>query len=116
MIDWFALELPKPPSVNRLTSKLGNRSPIVQKWWKAADSYVMGKRYPRIQSWYEMLLELPRAERGKYDLSNRIKVLEDYLERIELIKNDKMAEDIHLRWGDVPKGFCRVSVRPWVET
>ena len=87
---WF--DLPLPPSVNRMTARLGNKSTIVQRWIRAADAHLMS----RPEQWRQIyagaikgpfILDVvwDKAEWMRSDLDNRIKVLLDYLQRIKLI-------------------------------
>jgi hypothetical protein len=47
------------------------------------------------------------------DLSNRIKALEDWLQRAGLIENDKYCERLVAEWGRAPLGV-RVRLRGWM--
>lgn len=115
MTEWFTLDIPKPPSVNRFMAKLGNKSPKVREWVALADSHLRAVgRYPRLVGPYELIVTFPVQEFGKYDPDNRIKPLSDWLQRVEIIQNDCMARDIRITWGDAPEG-ARVQVRAYQE-
>lgn len=112
---WFVLDIPRPPSVNRFLAKLGNQSPAVRKWLKQADAFLRAKgKYPRIIGPYELWVTFPVAEFGQYDADNHVKALSDWLQRVEIIENDRKARWICLMWGEAPEG-CRMRVRPWME-
>lgn len=112
-MDWFTLVIPKPPSVNRFTTRLGNKSSKVKAWIRQADNYlVVAGKWPRISGAYELRVQFPVSEFGGYDPDNRLKALCDWLQRVEIIQNDCMAAEINVRWGrEVHEGFCQVSVR-----
>lgn len=114
-VPWFVLDLPRPPSVNRFLGKLGNKSPAVRKWVGQADAYlrVRGK-YPRIAGPYELWVTFPTKEFTRYDADNHLKALSDWLQRVEMIQNDRLARWICVMWGEAPAG-CRVRIRPWLE-
>lgn len=116
-LPWLTLDLPCPPSVNRFMGKLGNRSPVVRRWVKDADCvFMQWTSNPRHRPGTKIIGSY-EAEfiflRHKGDLSNRTKALEDWLQRVEMIQNDKFCERLLLTWGDAPLGV-RVRLRPWV--
>lgn len=113
-LPWLELSLPRPPSVNRFMTKLGNKSPIVQRWIKQADmAFVLARtrrRFTHIIGHFEAEFEF---ERGSYDLDNRIKPLLDFLQRVELIQNDRLCERLVASWGPANSGVV-VRLRPWM--
>jgi hypothetical protein len=113
-LPWFELWLPLPPSVNRFMGKLGNKSPIVKAWIKEADACYWTRHsiqgITHIIGPYELQIEFGR---NRADLSNRIKVLEDWLQRVQIIQNDKLCERLEVTWGLKGNG-CTVRVRPWL--
>lgn len=112
---WTEIHVPLPPSVNDFVRNLGNRSPRVVKWIKAADMhYVMTRPHPPcIAGAYEADFMFNREHAaGPSDLDNRIKPLMDWLQRVRLIENDRYCEKIVATWGPAPKG-CRVRLRAW---
>lgn len=116
-IDWFVLQIPRAPSVNRFLNRLGNKSPVVRKWRDQADNYLRAVgRYPRIRGAYELVVTYPIDEFGKFDAENCQKALSDWLQSRDLIENDRNARRITIEWGDdPPKKGCLVCIRPWVE-
>jgi len=125
-LPWLEFELPAPPSVNRFMGKLGNRSPIVRKWVVQADMAFMCAKawkkgdFTKIKCAYEA--EFIFGRRANSDLDNRIKPLMDYLQRIQIIENDRMCERIEVNWeriGSRPgrwiaPGRVLVRLRPWM--
>lgn len=108
------LELPLPPSVNRMMAKLGNRSPAIVKWTRLADGYTyQQKRWinqHKITGPFRIHITWTKAEQGKSDIDNRIKPLLDYLQRIGVIENDKMCRVMTVSYGETNYG-CRVELR-----
>lgn len=108
------LGFPLAPSVNQFMSRLGNQSPVVRRWRKQADMAFMvqtmrGRRPAGIVGPYE--IEITWAD-NKADISNRIKALEDYLEDLHLIENDRLCRRMLVQFGEAPRG-CRVRLRAW---
>lgn len=109
----FLIGLPRPPSVNRFLAKLGNKSPDVQQWIKRCDREIMAMR-PRpqmVRGAFEATITWDERAFGRADIDNPIKPLLDYLERIELIENDKLCRKLNVGWGPASLG-CIVGVRP----
>ena len=118
MTDSLVLFLPLPPSINSFQRDkrgrpLGNRSSLVQSWIKSADGYAYGHlKGAAIKGEYLVRITWSKLQFRKFDVSNRVKALEDYLERIGVIENDRECWDLHVNWGDVPTGMCRVEIWP----
>jgi hypothetical protein len=112
----FTLHLPLPPSVNSIVNRLGNCSPNVRKWIRLADPYILAirgswpKPLPVIKQRYSLEIIWPEKQFGMFDCDNRIKVLQDYLQRIMLIDNDRNCWRITAEFGDVERGMCLVKV------
>jgi Holliday junction resolvase RusA-like endonuclease len=118
-IDRYVFDLPRPPSVNNFTPRLGNTSPAVVKWIRDADRIVLAlapKPYPRLKGAFEIGVTWPSSCYTRVDIDNPQKALLDYLERIEMIENDRFCCRITTEFGVAPEG-CRVSLvaRPDVE-
>jgi Holliday junction resolvase RusA-like endonuclease len=115
-LPWLEFELPAPPSVNRLMGKLGNRTPAVQKWIRQADmAFTLERSRRTITSLcgaYEA--QFIFARRSNSDLDNRCKPLMDYLQRVQIIENDRLCERLELIWGCLPQGRVKVRLRPWI--
>jgi Holliday junction resolvase RusA-like endonuclease len=115
----LVFDLPRPPSVNRLMARLGNRSAAVERWIRAADASLMSNpaEWRRLQAGaikgpFEIDIVWSRELFGRIDIDNPIKVLLDYLQRIQLIENDRQARKLSAIFGTAPAG-CRVRLRPW---
>jgi Holliday junction resolvase RusA-like endonuclease len=106
------LDLPRPPSVNRFMRKLGNKTPCVRAWVADADYRLWVARKVRaiepVSGPFEVELAFSRLARG--DLDNPIKPLLDWLQRVELIEDDKYCDRILAQWGEAPLGV-RVRLR-----
>ena len=123
--DQVVIDLPYPPSVNRLwrsTAAEKNRvylSPSYVKWKGAADALLLGSRgwrAKKITGAFHIDISLCPTSQGhpRGDLDNRIKAVLDYLQRIEIIANDKNCQRLLAEWVDLaraPHG-CRVTLRP----
>lgn len=114
-LNWLQLDLPVPPSVNAFTRRLGNQSPVVRRWKTQADMAFMlaetERKITKIKGPFE--IELSFGLRSHWDLDNRIKPLLDYLQRIEVIDNDRFCERIEARRGG-PFGRVIIKIRPWL--
>lgn len=115
----IVVDLPLPPSVNRIWqhNKAGrkrvSRSPSYVAWLREADQVsiatgqLRGTRMIRGPFTAELLFR-----RNAGDLDNRHKGVFDWAQSREVILNDKLAEDIRLRWGSsetAPLG-CRLTL------
>jgi len=113
--------LPFPPSVNRIWRKgrtpAGKHITYIDKKYKAwrneADAMLMGKMpKQRVAGPFVAFITLDvRRRRKGADADNRIKVTLDYLQRIDLIDNDSLAETVSVTWGNAPSG-CAVLIVP----
>jgi Holliday junction resolvase RusA-like endonuclease len=117
------IDLPYPPSVNRLwrsTAAEKNRvylSPAYTKWKDAADVLLLttkGWRGKTVTGAFHIEIALCPTAQGhpRGDLDNRIKAVLDYLQRVEIIVNDKHCQRLLAQWVDrasAPSG-CRVKV------
>lgn len=114
----IVLDLPMPPSVNRIwrANRAGpnkvSRSPEYKQWIAHADHVAMSMGQFRglktIVGPFEAKIVLQR-QRG--DLDNRSKGILDWLQSRGVIADDKFCERLVLEWGDAPTG-CRVTVTP----
>lgn len=110
------IDVPAPPSVNSTRKVDWRNHSKVTTWMKAADSFMLqrnarGLKAQKIIGRYELLITISEAH-TKIDLDNGLKVLIDYLRRIELVTNDspKYLRRIVVEWGHAPVG-CRVTVQ-----
>lgn len=114
----IVLDLPMPPSVNRIwrANRAGpnkvSRSSEYKSWLRHADSMTMAMAQFRglktIVGPFEAKIVL-RRQRG--DLDNRAKGILDWLQSRGVIADDKFCERLVVEWGEAPAG-CRVTVMP----
>lgn len=112
------IDLPMPPSVNRIwrANRAGPKavsiSPEYAAWKRHADGMALSMAQFRglktIVGPFEAKIVL-RRQRG--DLDNRSKGVLDWLQSRGVIADDKYCERLVLEWGDAPTG-CRVTVTP----
>lgn len=119
-LPWMWFDLPAPPSVNQFMGKLGNKTPVVQKWIRQADMAFMVAGGKRTMTQLKCLYEAQYIF-GPHtgDLSNRVKPLEDWLQRVGIIENDRDCRKFVCEWAadlglNVPKGRVIVRLRPWM--
>lgn len=116
----IVLDLPTPPSVNRIwrANKAGPKRVSLSReyvsWQKSADalSLQLGqfRGLKTIVGKFEAEITLKRVQG---DLDNRTKGVLDWLQSRGVIVDDKYCERLTVSWGDAPTG-CRVRVRPLV--
>lgn len=117
VIGGIILDLPMPPSVNRIwrATRAGpnhvSKSPEYKAWLAHADKIAMATAQLRglktIKGPFEAKIVLKR-QRG--DLDNRSKGILDWLQSRAVIEDDKFCERLVLEWGPAPVG-CRVTLR-----
>jgi Holliday junction resolvase RusA-like endonuclease len=115
----IVLDLPVPPSVNKLRRVDWKNRSAARAWVNAAHAYVIAAR-GRSQSPLR-IVKLKRFEvfvtlsehHTKIDLDNSLKCIIDYLRLIEVIEDDgpKHMRKCTVEWGIAPFG-ARVTVRP----
>jgi Holliday junction resolvase RusA-like endonuclease len=113
------LDLPFPPSVNRLwrAGKGGNSrvhlSPAYRAWKDEADALIRStaglRGVSRINGLFAAEIVLNVRERAG-DLDNRIKAVLDIAQRYGLIKDDRYLDNLQVCYGDIPRG-CRLTLR-----
>jgi hypothetical protein len=111
----FTLDLPFPVSVNKTRRIDWSTRHRTASWLRAADSLVLMQK-PLLKAPAAFELQLLISEKhDAIDLDNGIKILIDYLVRIEVIKGDqrKYLRRLVVEWGEAPEG-CRVTVIPYV--
>lgn len=112
----IVLDLPMPPSVNRIwrANRAGpnkvSKSPEYKRWLAHADQVALSMGQLRgvkaITGPFEALIIFNR-QRG--DLDNRHKGVLDWLQSRSVILDDKYCERLVLEWGEAPHG-CRVTI------
>lgn len=120
----FVLDLPYPPSINRIwrsnpratTGKQVYIAPAYKAWKDEANGVLMQKRgwiVRRIKGSFSIDLALcPPKGHPRGDLDNRIKAVLDFLQASTIIENDKHCQLICAYWAPGPVQ-CRVTVKPW---
>ena len=111
----IVLDLPTPISVNRIwrVAKAGHviKSPVYKQWIRQADSMLLElgqlKGIKPIVGKFTALIVVKRIN---MDIDNSAKGILDFLQNRNFILNDKLCEELTLRWGDAPTG-SRVTVR-----
>lgn len=117
MIGGIVIDLPMPPSVNRIwrANRAGPKkvsiSPEYAAWKQHADRMTLATAQFRglrtITGPFEAKIVLQR-QRG--DLDNRSKGILDWLQSRLVIEDDKFCERLVMEWGEAPAG-CRVTVK-----
>lgn len=110
----IVLDLPAPPSVNRLwrvSKSTVIKSDIYRRWVKSADEMLLSMaQYRGVKPIPGRFTATIIVKRSRIDLDNNSKAVLDYLQSRNFIVNDSLCEELTLRWGDAPTG-CRVTVR-----
>lgn len=115
------LDLPPPPSTNRLWAIYGDGASKrlgttleYKAWQKAADAALMMahalRGVEKITGPFKATIELQHIPAA--DLDNRAKGPLDYAQRIEVISNDRNCRELHMRWvgpDEAPQG-CRLKL------
>lgn len=114
----YVIDLPFPISANRLWRRSGTRiytSPAYKAWLIDADrTWLMYKKPgpPVTLEKYELDVVLDaRRRHGNADGDNLLKCINDWLQRVEIIRDDKFCERWGGSWGIAPLG-CIVEIRP----
>ena len=112
----ITVDIPRPPSVNRLVGKLGNVSPRVVRWHEQADKHVLLQRLKphllTISGPFDLAVVFPEYRFGEFDLDNPLKPLLDWMQSREFVVNDRWCRHLDVAWGFAPEG-CRIRVKPW---
>ena len=109
----FTLDLTDmPPSVNSIwrTGRRSNGKPHTyldagyRSWKLSADAdYMMSGKKVTFTVPVKVTITLnEKKKRG--DADNRQKTVNDWLQRVEIVSNDKLIEDCRVLWGACPKG------------
>ena len=112
----IVVDLPFPPSVNRIwrgNRGIVHRSKVYIDWVTDADMGVMARRqYPKhkITGAFELHLCVNESHRNCGDLDNKIKVVLDWAQSRDLIRNDSDCRRLIAEWGDAEHG-CRLTLR-----
>ena len=115
------LDLPFPPSVNRLWRQTHGRvylNPRYVKWKKHADAYLLMQMrnlpVKRITGNYSLTTLLVKPDNKHRDLNNfSTKAIEDFLVSRKLIDDDSLCQESRSKWvttNEAPIG-CRVIIQ-----
>jgi Holliday junction resolvase RusA-like endonuclease len=112
------LQLPFPPSVNRIwrKGKYGNiyLSKKYTAWRKQADLTIIEARRKgmgRVAGRFTTSIVLDKRKRRKNtDADNRVKVVLDCLQRMLVIDDDALADKVTVEWGEA--NGVKVVVKP----
>lgn len=111
----IVLDLPAPISVNRLWRAAKNgviKSDRYKFWTRKADHLLIELgQLKGVRSIPGRFTALIVCKRSLVDLDNNAKCVLDFLQSRNFIVDDKLCEELTLRWGDAPTG-CRVTVKP----
>jgi len=110
-----------PPSTNRIwrgKAKGVYRSAEYIQWIIVAGNMLKSYRLKPVSPPYAVVYEFGRrvtkkgaVSKVRMDVANREKALSDLLQKMGLIEDDCLIEDMHLRWSaDVEPDMVRVSV------
>lgn len=97
----IALTLPMPPSANRLwaRTRVGmGKSAAYAKWLRDAGFVALAQHQKPVKGPYKISIHAKRPEGQGPDLDNLIKPLNDLLQSLRLIENDKLCEMVTARW------------------
>jgi len=113
-VGGIVLDLPPPISVNRIwrKTKAGmSKSLGYTRWIKRADAMLIEmdqlKGVKPLPGQFSALLVVKRSN---IDLDNSAKCVLDFLQSRNFIVNDRLCEELTLRWGHAPTG-CRITIR-----
>ena len=113
------MDLPFPPSTNRIWSHAGRKvilSPEYRRWKDQADMAVVANgcwRARVVMPAHFTALILLDVGRRKGDADNRIKACLDWAQRLGLVTNDSLCDEVTARWvptHEAPHG-CRLVLR-----
>jgi Holliday junction resolvase RusA-like endonuclease len=117
------LDLPFPPSTNRVWRSRAKRNGVAvyrsneyREWLRIAGVAAVAsgswrKRVPMPDRFSATIL-LDRSRR-RGDADNRIKAVLDWAQRVELVRDDRLCEEVTARWvisSEAPAG-CRLILR-----
>jgi Holliday junction resolvase RusA-like endonuclease len=113
------LHTPYPPSANEMFfNRSGNgrgrgKATCYRDWQKEADALFLQQKAAQtigtpIDGHFHVTIALDQSRRRhNSDLDNRIKPLLDFLQRVELIQDDKFCDKLDIAWAPVDGAFIR---------
>jgi Holliday junction resolvase RusA-like endonuclease len=114
MGDWV-FRLPMPPSTNNLFVNVQGVGRVKGKkytaWISAAKQWLTTQKRPAEPITYRINMDIsvPRVKRGRADISNRIKAVEDICVTSRILKDDSLVERITAEWFDGRDCIVRLS-------
>ena len=115
MTQAISLVLPFPVSVNgayRNVIGVGRvKTKQYREWEREAALMALVQSRGRIEGPYAIHVEIDRPDKRRRDLSNTIKVIEDFCVSQGFVEDDSLCERIKMRWTDKIDGRpgpCRV--------
>lgn len=112
----YQIELPLAPSINEIWGHGRGRvyrSNKYHSWLKECDAIFMQSGLNRglktINGKYKLHVLLPDSMRPDSD-NVGFKAINDWLQRVKIVSNDKYCKDNHAVCGEAPKGRCIVTV------
>lgn len=107
------IQLPYPPSANRLWRRSGthiHKSAQYTKWLREAGWQAISQKPGGIKGPYALQIQAVRPDKRKRDLGNLLKGIEDLLVSIGVIEDDSHADLISMRWVTTGEGITvRIS-------
>lgn len=104
----IVLNLPYPPSANRLWRRSGARihkSTRYTDWLRDAGFLAMNQRPGSLRGPYRLTIQAVRPDKRKRDLDNLIKPTNDLLKTIGVVEDDSDCEIISVRWVTSGEGL-----------
>lgn len=117
MTSQVTVDLPWPPSVNRIWRSTGRRvyrDPRYIAWAEEAGWVVKAKRLHKIEGKFSATIVLFPPDKRKIDVDNRVKVLLDLAQKSGLIEDDHLCRLLVVSYGEddtVPPG-ARLTIAP----
>lgn len=103
----ITLTLPYPPSTNRLwtrTRKGMRKTDEYSAWIHTAGWEANAQGVGTMKGPYKLSIHAVRPDNRKRDLGNLEKGISDLLQRLGIIEDDCLAEEIYSRWVKAGKG------------
>ena len=104
MITILTIFLPYPPSINKafytdFEAKTRHKSKEYRDWVKLANQYLMCQRKDYFTGIIKIEYEVYKPDNRKRDLSNLLKVLDDFLVANKIIEDDSKIHDFRMFWS-----------------
>lgn len=110
------LELPMPPTVNRIWRRVGNRTVLSRdgrNYRSRVRALLAARGVQLLEGRLAVVIDVHPPDRRRRDLDNLHKGLLDSLQHGGLFRDDSQIDDLHIRrCGCVPGGMVRVRLIP----